>query len=142
MMVEVYSKIVSIARTWIGTPYIHQHRTKGVGCDCLGLIIGVYEEYTDTTVEVPIHYTPDWNEDKKEETFLVNGLRYLKHIHRPEIGCVLMFRMHRDRPAKHAAIMTDTDKMIHAYQGPGKVVECHIGPWARRIAYTMKFPEI
>lgn len=33
--------VVVEARTWIGTPYAHQHRTKGVAVDCLGLVIGV-----------------------------------------------------------------------------------------------------
>lgn len=29
------------AKTWINTPYVHQARLKGVGVDCLGVIIGV-----------------------------------------------------------------------------------------------------
>ena len=27
---------------WIGTPYRHQASLKGVGCDCLGLVRGVW----------------------------------------------------------------------------------------------------
>ena len=33
--------VVKEARTWIGTPFVHQGRTKGLACDCLGLMIGV-----------------------------------------------------------------------------------------------------
>ena len=33
--------IVTEARTWVGTPYHHQARLKGVGVDCAGLVIGV-----------------------------------------------------------------------------------------------------
>lgn len=33
--------IVSEARTWLGTPWQHQARTKGAGVDCAGLVIGV-----------------------------------------------------------------------------------------------------
>jgi len=33
-----------IARSWIGTPYVHQASVKGVGCDCLGLLRGVWRE--------------------------------------------------------------------------------------------------
>ena len=36
--------IVSEARRWIGTPFHHQARIKGKGCDCLGLIVGVAKE--------------------------------------------------------------------------------------------------
>jgi cell wall-associated NlpC family hydrolase len=32
------SDIVQEVRSWIGTPWEHQGRTKGVACDCLGLI--------------------------------------------------------------------------------------------------------
>jgi cell wall-associated NlpC family hydrolase len=36
------SAIVAEARSWIGTPYQHQASLKGVGCDCLGLLRGVW----------------------------------------------------------------------------------------------------
>ncbi len=36
--------IVRQARTWLGTPFQHQARIKNLGCDCLGLIIGVVQE--------------------------------------------------------------------------------------------------
>ena len=35
------ARVVAEARRWIGTPYHHQARLRGVGCDCAGLIIGV-----------------------------------------------------------------------------------------------------
>lgn len=33
--------VVAEARSWIGTPWQHQARAKGVGVDCAGLVIGV-----------------------------------------------------------------------------------------------------
>jgi cell wall-associated NlpC family hydrolase len=36
--------IVNAARAWVGTPFHHQGRVKGIGCDCLGLIMGVAHE--------------------------------------------------------------------------------------------------
>ena len=36
------SKIVQEARTWIDTPFHHQGRLKGVGVDCLGLVICIF----------------------------------------------------------------------------------------------------
>ena len=33
--------VVTEARSWMGTPFQHQARVKGVGVDCAGLIIGV-----------------------------------------------------------------------------------------------------
>jgi cell wall-associated NlpC family hydrolase len=36
--------VAAAARTWIGTPWVHQQTLKGVGCDCAGLIRGVLIE--------------------------------------------------------------------------------------------------
>lgn len=36
--------VVTCARSWVGTPYQHQARLKGVGVDCAGLVIGVARE--------------------------------------------------------------------------------------------------
>jgi cell wall-associated NlpC family hydrolase len=36
--------VVACARGWIGTPFHHQARLKGVGVDCAGLVIGVARE--------------------------------------------------------------------------------------------------
>ena len=38
------SQIVAPRAGWIGTPYRHQAWLKGVGCDCLGLVRGVWRE--------------------------------------------------------------------------------------------------
>ena len=40
-MMVLREDIVREARSWIGTPYAHQGRIKGVGVDCVGLVIGV-----------------------------------------------------------------------------------------------------
>ena len=37
-------EIVEAARAWLGTPYHHQASLRGVGCDCLGLVRGVWRE--------------------------------------------------------------------------------------------------
>jgi NlpC/P60 family putative phage cell wall peptidase len=36
--------IIAVARTWIGTPFAHQGRVKGLGCDCVGIPLCVAEE--------------------------------------------------------------------------------------------------
>lgn len=35
--------IIAEARTWLGTPFVHQARRRGVGVDCIGLIVGVVQ---------------------------------------------------------------------------------------------------
>ena len=41
---SINADVLAIARAWIGTPYRHQGAVKGVGCDCLGLIRGIWRE--------------------------------------------------------------------------------------------------
>ena len=36
--------VCAVAREWIGTPFQHQQRMKGVAADCAGLLIGVARE--------------------------------------------------------------------------------------------------
>jgi cell wall-associated NlpC family hydrolase len=38
------AEVVAEAYTWLTTPWVHQHRTKGVAVDCAGLVIGVARE--------------------------------------------------------------------------------------------------
>lgn len=40
----IRTDIVEHARAWIETPYQHQARMRVVGCDCLGLLVGVARE--------------------------------------------------------------------------------------------------
>lgn len=38
---QTRSRVITEAREWLGTPYQHQAMVKGVGADCVGLIVGV-----------------------------------------------------------------------------------------------------
>jgi hypothetical protein len=45
-------------------------------------------------------------------------------------------------PAKHAAIVTSADTMVHAHDGAA-VAEVTIAPWwRRRLAYAFRFPGV
>jgi NlpC/P60 family putative phage cell wall peptidase len=57
-------------------------------------------------------------------------------------GDVLLFRYRTRFPAKHAAIVTTPDMMVHAHDG-GAVAEVAIAPWwRRRIGYAFAFPDV
>ena len=54
--------ILAAAYDWLDTPYQHQASVKGGGCDCLGLIRGIWRDiYGDEPMETPA-YTADWAE--------------------------------------------------------------------------------
>jgi NlpC/P60 family putative phage cell wall peptidase len=141
------SRIVTIARSWIGTPYHHQESCKGAGTDCLGLIRGVWREYLGPEPEAPPAYTPDWAERPGggvlDETLAEAARRHLIEIEpeAAEAGDVLLFRMRARGPAKHASLLSAADRMIHAYSGRAVVETALTSSWRIRIAFAFRFPD-
>ncbi len=144
--------IVAEACAWIGTPYRHQASLKGIGCDCLGLVRGVWRALIGEEPERAPPYAPDWAEALRGEPLAEAAARHLVAIapSHPSRACgrglrwgpgdVLLFRWRANLPAKHAAIVTALDKMVHAHDGAA-VVEVAIAPWwRRRLAYAFRFP--
>jgi len=133
--------IVAEARAWLGTPYRHQASVRGAGCDCLGLVRGVWREVSGAELEAPPPYSPDWAEGG-EEVLLDAARRLLVATNRRRPGDVLLFRMIAGAPVKHAAILVADDRMIHAYWGRA-VVESRLAPfWRDKLAATFSFPGV
>jgi NlpC/P60 family putative phage cell wall peptidase len=136
--------IVAEARTWIGTPYRHQASLKGVGCDCLGLVRGIWRNCIGDEPETPPPYAPDWAEAKGDETLVAAALRHLVPVARDDFmpGDVLLFRWRDGFVAKHVAIASSERAMIHAHDGAA-VCEIALSPWwRRRLAYAFRFPGV
>jgi NlpC/P60 family putative phage cell wall peptidase len=136
-------QIIAEARSWIGTPYRHQASLKGVGCDCLGLVRGVWRAVLGDEPEKTSAYAPDWAEATGEERLAAAARRHLIEVIPigAQPGDVLLFRWRQHLPAKHAAILTAPDRMIHAHDGAA-VAEVHFVPfWRRRLAFAFRFPE-
>jgi cell wall-associated NlpC family hydrolase len=79
--------IVAVARSWLGTPYHHQATLKGVGCDCLGLVRGVYADLCGHAPEEPPPYSPDWAEARGCETLIEAARRHLIEISSSYVQC-------------------------------------------------------
>jgi NlpC/P60 family putative phage cell wall peptidase len=136
--------IINSARSWIGTPYIHQASLKGVGCDCLGLLRGVWRECVGDEPEDFVPYTPDWAEAKGEETLAAAGFRHFEEIKIEDAtaGDIVLFRWRTHVPAKHVGILSSRTTMIHAHGG---VSVCEVplsNWWKRRIAYAFRFKNL
>lgn len=146
--------IVAEARSWIGTPYKHQASLKGVGCDCLGLVRGVWRAVKGVEPEAVPAYSPDWAEASQSESLAAAASRHFSSVALTEIapGDVLLFRWRAGFVAKHAAIVTEWDgevgsaprgaapaRMVHAHDGAA-VAEVAVTPWwRRRLAYAFCF---
>ena len=137
-------QIISIARSWIGTPYRHQASLKGVGCDCLGLVRGVWRELHGTEPELPPAYQPDWAERSGEDRLRDAARRHFgaeltAAQMRP--GDLLLFCWRPDLPAKHTGILCADDRFIHAYEQAAVIESALVPSWRRRIAGVFRFPE-
>ena len=140
------SAIVVAARGWLGTPYVHQASCRGVGCDCLGLLRGVWREVLGQEPEVVPAYTADWSEASGQERLWQAAWRHLrpKDLAAAAPGDVILFRMRDGGVAKHLGLQAeigDGASFIHAYSGHGVVESALTPPWARRIVARFAFPE-
>lgn len=136
--------IVAEARAWVGTPYRHQASLKGIGCDCLGLVRGVWRALHGDEPEVAPPYAPDWAEAAHGEPLAEAALRHLHPVD-PAVfaaGDVLLFRWRPSLAAKHAAIATGPQSMVHAHDGAAVAEVALAAWWRRRIAYAFRFPGV
>jgi len=138
--------VVLAARSWLGTPYVHQNSVKGAGCDCLGLLRGVWREVLGHEPEqVPV-YSMDWSEIAGLELLWSAASRHLrvKPLAAEAPGDVLLFRMRDMAVAKHLGIAGEVGAhgtFIHSYNGHGVVESPLSAPWRRRIVARFEFPK-
>ena len=137
--------VVEEARTWLGTPYLHQGTHKGLGCDCLGLVRGVWRETVGREPGFVPTYTPDWSEPGGQEQLWSAAHLWLDDATaKPwSAGQVVLFRMRHGAVAKHLGILTGAEpdlKFIHAYSGHGVIESPLSTPWRRKVVARFSFP--
>lgn len=134
-------RVVRAARLWLGTPYRHQAATLGAGCDCLGLLRGVWRElYGGEPMAMP-NYRASWRDMAHAETLEAAAKTLLLVAEEPPgAGQVVLFRLTPAPSPKHCGILIGPDRFIHAQEQIG-VVEANLTEaWARRVAGRFLFP--
>jgi NlpC/P60 family putative phage cell wall peptidase len=116
--------VVAEAVTWLGTPYHHRGRIKGVGTDCAMLLAEVYHRaLPDLVPELkPEDYPPDWHMHRSAERYLAWVERFAREfavIDRPAPADVVLYRW--GRCLAHGAIVVEWPLVIHALLGQGVV---------------------
>lgn len=144
--------VVACARGWLRTPYHHQARARGLGCDCGGLIGGV-------AVELGIVPADWWAREfdprfggyarvPRDDSLARVLAAYLEPIEPPAalLGDVLSMHFEPDRQEHHVGILADYahggGSIIHAMsRHPAMVVEHRLAPeWRRRIVAAYRYP--
>ncbi len=130
------AKIVSIARSWLLTPYHSMGRVKGAGVDCGMLPLAVYHE-AGILAEIPeVPYYPlDWAAHRDEERYLEFVERMVRENGWKEVppppertplpGDFLLF--HFARVYSHGVIVAEWPECIHAHVSRGVVLVNALG---------------
>jgi NlpC/P60 family putative phage cell wall peptidase len=139
-------QIIERALAWVGTPYHHQARVKGVGVDCAHFVAGVALEcdLIPSDSILPLDYSPEWNLHNKQE-MLVDYLI--------EFGCTETFDakpgdilcFHIGHAIGHLGILLPGQRYVHAQNmvRPSQVtINSLSGKWLKRCTRTFSFPGV
>lgn len=121
----VQELVIKHAREWLSTPYRHQAALKHFGCDCIGLVRGIWQEIYGAppkNLTIP-SYSPSWAEESNISQLVETCRLYMAEISVSDIvpGDIVIYRMLRTAPPKHCAVMVSPSTIIHAYQKHGVV---------------------
>lgn len=138
------SQIVDEARSWLGTPEHHQAHLKGVGCDCIGLILGVglaFQMPEAIAFINDIRYR-GYGRPPNPRLMIEACDTYLDRIQVNEAlpGDIPMGRVEKE--PQHFGILSSIDPiyMIHAYSQVGRVVENRIDEnWRAKIVRMYRY---
>ncbi len=139
---SVPTRVVEIAESWLGTPYRHQASLKGVGCDCLGLVRGIWREIYGHEPEQAGPYSQDWVECSGADSLLNAAKTHFISAAEMTAGTLLVFRWKPEMPAKHLGIYVGNQRFIHAYERHAVIASPLVPSWKNRIAGIFNFPEI
>ena len=134
--------ILKHARTWVGTPYQHQAKCKGVGVDCAMLIAGVAEDCKiDIDYDFVPNYSKQWHLHNREEK-LKGILLDVGFIEIPledaKAGDVLGFKY--GRVMSHIGIKAPNDKIIQAHGQLKMVTEANYDDMKNNLVTAFTFP--
>ena len=134
------AEIVAVARTFLGTRYLHQGRSRA-GVDCIGLPVCVRAE-----LGLPALDASGYARSSASSEMLDYCKANMIEIQRADLtlGDVLV---QMDGTARHMAIVADCAyggfSIIHAWLPSRKVVECRLDDYfMQTVRGCFRFPEV
>lgn len=134
-------RVVAAAMLWVDTPYRHRASTLGAGCDCLGLIRGVWRELYGAEPEKLPHYAIDPRRDADQSLLQKAAETHLIECDGPpQTGDVLLFQLRQGHPPRHCGILVAPNLFVHAQERIGVVIAPMTSGWETRIFSSFSFP--
>lgn len=129
--------VVAAARAWLATPWRHQGRSRGLGCDCAGLVIGVAHDLGLTDFDFTAYgRTPH------ADTLRALCDAHMQRIERAAVRPGDIYLMRWLAEPQHLAIATDLG-IVHAYAAARRVVEHRLDDtWSGRIVQAYRLPGV
>lgn len=140
-------QVVAEARTWIGTPYQHQARVKGVGVDCAGLLIGVARALGLVSPDFDVNgyaRLPDgWSLIESSE-------RHMQRVERADMRGGDAVAVRFDSGPQHFGLLAPYRhggmSIIHAASKHARVIETRLlfgsGPRAMKLVGAYRLPGV
>jgi NlpC/P60 family putative phage cell wall peptidase len=139
---QTNERVLAECRKWLGTPYLHQASRIGVGCDCIGLIRGIWRTLYGSEPQALPGYTPDWNEVSGREEMLAAAGKHFGPASELQPGNLIIFRWKEHLPAKHAGICFTQESFVHSHESGGVIRSSLGSQWRKRVAGIFTFPAI
>lgn len=130
------TNVIEEARSWIGTPFMHQGRVKGIGVDCVGLLAGVARDLgiqaNDRKGYGNLPHNDELRKALKKELIPCNSIIP---------ACVLLMKITRE--PQHVAIYTFDNTIVHSYFNVKGCVEHRLDErWRSKIEGYYLFPGV
>lgn len=145
-MMVTRAHVVAEARSLIGTPFVHQGRDKGIGMDCVGVLVWIHRVFG---------FVPDFVDRRdypRQPSSDLMGRRldtHLVRVPRAERQPADVVWLAWARDPQHLGILVAPDRIVHAYGTDdgkvrrGGVVETHLtGSHLAALRRVYRFPEL
>ena len=103
-------KLYKELKSWLGTPYAHARQDKGIGTDCSGMVMMVYQEVFNI------------NLNRNSAKILEQNCRVISLDELRE-GDLVFFCTSNDERVSHVGIYLKDNKFVHASSSRGVVVD-------------------
>lgn len=133
--------VMAEAVRWCGTPYRHQGSTLGIGCDCLGLVRGMWRSLYKAEPPSPPAYARDWLSPSPDDLLTAAAETHFRRSERAIPGDLLLFAWQPGSVCSHVGILMPENRFVHAYERAGVVSSALVPSWKRRIRAAYRFPE-